>query len=101
MSARGRTIRRKKAGNLSQLRCRVGLHAFVDFACILTASLARARTCVLSSGSMPESEQLFEIARRTFDTPEFRSITFLEAEAKTIINHVPGNAMPLSCAVHP
>jgi DNA repair photolyase len=50
---------------------------------------------------MPRSEQLFEVARRTFDTPEFRGITFIEAEAKSIINHVPGNAMPFSWTINP
>ncbi len=35
-------------------------------------------------------EQLFEIARRTFDTPEFRGMEFIEVEAKSIINRVPG-----------
>jgi DNA repair photolyase len=54
-----------------------------------------------SGGSMPKSEQLFEVARRTFDTPEFRGITFIESEAKTIINHVPGNAMPFSWTINP
>jgi DNA repair photolyase len=48
-----------------------------------------------------QPEQLFEVARRTFDTPEFRGITFIEAEAKSIINHVPGNAMPFSWTVNP
>jgi DNA repair photolyase len=50
---------------------------------------------------MPKTEQLFEVARRTFDTPEFRGITFIEAEAKSIINHVPGNAMPFSWTINP
>ena len=50
---------------------------------------------------MNRSEQLFEVARRTFDTPEFSGITFIEAEAKTIINHVPGNAMPFSWTINP
>jgi len=50
---------------------------------------------------MPKAEQLFEVARRTFDTPEFRGITFIEAEAKTVINHVPGNAMPFSWTINP
>ena len=50
---------------------------------------------------MPETEQLFEVARRTFDTPEFRGITFIETEAKTIINHVPGNSMPFSWTINP
>jgi DNA repair photolyase len=48
-----------------------------------------------------QPEQLFEVARRTFDTPDFRGITFIEAEAKTIINHVPGNAMPFSWTINP
>ena len=50
---------------------------------------------------MGQHEALFEVARRTFDTPEFRGITFIEAEAKTIINHVPGNAMPFSWTINP
>jgi DNA repair photolyase len=50
---------------------------------------------------MPTNEQLFEVTRRTFDTPEFRGITFIEAEAKSIINHVPGNAMPFSWTINP
>jgi DNA repair photolyase len=47
-----------------------------------------------------QSEQLFEIARRRFDTPEFRGIEFIEAECKTIINHVPGN-MPFKWTINP
>src|SRR5437763_2754354 len=50
---------------------------------------------------MRQNDSLFEVARRTFDTPEFRGITFIEAEAKTIINHVPGNAMPFSWTINP
>src|SRR6266571_3316642 len=50
---------------------------------------------------MRQHEALFEVARRTFDTPEFRCITFIEAEAKTVINHVPGNAMPFSWTINP
>ncbi len=50
---------------------------------------------------MRQKDSLFEVARRTFDTPEFRGITFIEAEAKTIINHVPGNAMPFSWTINP
>jgi DNA repair photolyase len=50
---------------------------------------------------MGSSEALFEVARRKFDTPEFRGITFIEAEAKTVINHVPGNAMPFSWTINP
>jgi DNA repair photolyase len=46
-------------------------------------------------------DQLFELRRQTFDTPHFRGITFIEAEAKTIINHVPGNGMPFSYTINP
>jgi DNA repair photolyase len=46
-------------------------------------------------------EQLFEIARRRFDTPEFRGIEFIEAECKTIINHVPGDYLPFSWTINP
>ena len=41
-----------------------------------------------------ERDALFEIGRRTFDTPEFRGIEFIEVEAKSIINHVPGKFLP-------
>ncbi len=51
------------------------------------------------SGMAPEP--LFEIARRRFDTPEFRGIEFIEAECKTIINHVPGNYLPFSWSINP
>jgi DNA repair photolyase len=46
-------------------------------------------------------EQLFEIARKTFDTPEFRGITFIESEAKSIINRVPGGALPFDWTINP
>ena len=46
-------------------------------------------------------DQLFEIARRTFDTPEFRGITFIETEAKSIINRVPGGALPFDWTINP
>jgi DNA repair photolyase len=45
--------------------------------------------------------QLFEIARRRFDTPEFRGITFIESEAKSIINRVPGNSLPFNWTINP
>jgi DNA repair photolyase len=47
------------------------------------------------------TEQLFEIARRTFDTPEFRGMEFIEVEAKTIINKVPGGALPFDWTINP
>jgi len=46
-------------------------------------------------------EQLFEIARRTFDTPEFQGIEFIEAECKTIINSVPGDFLPFKYTINP
>jgi DNA repair photolyase len=50
---------------------------------------------------MKGGEQLFELRRQTFDTPEFRGIEFIEAECKTIINHVPGGPMPFSWTINP
>lgn len=47
------------------------------------------------------AEQLFEVARRTFDTPHFRGIEFIEAEARSIINHVPGNYLPFNWTINP
>jgi DNA repair photolyase len=47
------------------------------------------------------AEQLFEVARRTFDTPEFRGIEFIEVEAKSIINRVPGNGVPFDWSINP
>ncbi|MGZ8584239.1 MAG: radical SAM protein [Actinomycetota bacterium] len=47
------------------------------------------------------TEQLFEVARRTFDTPEFRGIEFIEAECKTIINRVPGTYLPFNWTINP
>ncbi|MGH2773900.1 MAG: radical SAM protein [Actinomycetota bacterium] len=47
------------------------------------------------------AEQLFELGRKTFDTPHFRGITFIEVEAKTIINHVPGDRLPFNFTINP
>jgi DNA repair photolyase len=47
------------------------------------------------------SEQLFEIARRTVDTPEFRGIEFIEVECKTILNRVPGTYLPFNWTINP
>lgn len=46
-------------------------------------------------------DQLFEIDRKTFDTPEFRGITFIETEAKSVINRVPGGALPFDWTINP
>ena len=48
-----------------------------------------------------DTERLFELRRRTFDTPHFRGIEFIESEAKTIINRVPGNFMPFNWTINP
>jgi DNA repair photolyase len=47
------------------------------------------------------AEQLFELRRRTFNTPHFRGIEFIEVEAKSIINHVPGNWLPFNYTINP
>lgn len=46
-------------------------------------------------------EQLFELRRRTFNTPHFRGMEFIEVEAKSIINHVPGNYLPFNYTINP
>ena len=47
------------------------------------------------------AERLFEIARRTFETPEFRGIECIEVEAKSIINRVPGGGLPFDWTINP
>jgi DNA repair photolyase len=47
-------------------------------------------------------QQLFEIARRTFDTPEFRGIECIEVEAKSVINKVPAaSQVPFDYTINP
>ncbi len=48
-----------------------------------------------------ETGQLFELRRRTFDTPQFRGIEFIETEAKSILNKVPGNHLPFNWTLNP
>ena len=50
---------------------------------------------------MPPDQQLFELRRVRPDTPEFRGVTFIEAECKSIINHVPGSSLPFSWTINP
>lgn len=45
--------------------------------------------------------RLFELRRTTFDTPAFRGIEFVEVQARSIINHVPGSYLPFSWTVNP
>src|SRR5918996_852842 len=47
------------------------------------------------------AEPLFELARRTFDTPAFRGIECIEVEAKSVINHVPGGSLPFDWTINP
>ena len=47
------------------------------------------------------SAPLFEVARRTFDTPEFRGIECIEVEAKSVINRVPGGGLPFDWTINP
>lgn len=47
-----------------------------------------------------DDDRLFELRRRTFDTPHFRGIEFIEVEAKTIINRVP-RGMPFTWTINP
>ncbi len=44
--------------------------------------------------------RLFEIGRRSFDTPEFRGLEFIEVEARSVINRVPGG-MPFDYTINP
>ena len=44
---------------------------------------------------------MFELARRTFDAPEFRGITCIEVEARSVINKVPGGGMPFDWTINP
>jgi DNA repair photolyase len=48
-----------------------------------------------------DADKLFEVRRRTFDTPHFRGIEFIEVEAKSIINHVPGTYLPFNWTINP
>jgi DNA repair photolyase len=48
-----------------------------------------------------ETGKLFELRRRTFDTPHFRGIEFIEVESKSILNKVPGNNLPFNWTINP
>src|SRR5438874_6146366 len=48
-----------------------------------------------------EREPLFELRRTSFDTPEFRGIEFIEVEAKSVINRVPGRFLPFAWTINP
>ncbi|MGB2941130.1 MAG: radical SAM protein [Candidatus Dormiibacterota bacterium] len=50
---------------------------------------------------MGEQGQLFELRRVRGDTPELRGLEFIEVEAKTVINRVPGNYLPFRWTINP
>jgi DNA repair photolyase len=47
------------------------------------------------------ADTLFELARRTFDTPEFRGIECIEVEARSVINRVSGGGLPFDWTINP
>src|ERR671920_2587791 len=59
----------------------------------------------LTLSGEPAQEALFgvgDVMTRTFDTPEFRGMTFYEIRARSIINKVPGaSRMPFSWTLNP
>ena len=58
-----------------------------------------------AENAKPEYSALFAadaVTTRTFDTPEFRGITFHEIRARSIVNRVPGaSRMPFEWTVNP
>jgi len=50
---------------------------------------------------MSEQGQLFELRRTRHDTPELRGLEFIEVEAKTVINRVPGDYLPFRWTINP
>ena len=65
----------------------------------------RWENLTVESGSGPADAALFgadAVTTRTFDSPEFRGITFHEIRARSIINRVPGaSRMPFEWTVNP
>lgn len=59
----------------------------------------------LRQADLPGQEALFGVDRfvtRTFDTPEFRGMTFYEVRARSIINKVPGmSRVPFQWTINP
>ena len=47
------------------------------------------------------ADTLFELRRRTFDTPHFKGVEFIEVESKSILNKVPGNRLPFNWSINP
>src|SRR5215469_8045909 len=42
-----------------------------------------------------------EVTERTFDTPEFRGVTFYEVRAKSVLNRVPGESPMFGWTINP
>jgi DNA repair photolyase len=61
------------------------------------------QTALFSRPRRPDVEQgqLFELRRTSFETPELRGLEFIEVEAKTVLNHVPGDRLPFSWTINP
>ncbi len=53
------------------------------------------------SWRVSEQAQLFELRRTRDDQPELRGLEFIEVEAKTVINRVPGNYLPFRWTINP
>jgi DNA repair photolyase len=50
---------------------------------------------------MGEQGRLFELRRVRDDRPELRGLEFIEVEARTVINRVPGNRLPFQWTINP
>src|SRR4051794_14815785 len=50
----------------------------------------------------PAGPALFDVPpiERTFDSPEFRDVTFYEVQAKSMLNRVPGSGLPFNWTVN-
>jgi DNA repair photolyase len=50
----------------------------------------------------PDGPALFDVppVERTFDSPEFRGVTFYEVQAKSLLNRVPGSGLPFNWTVN-
>src|SRR5438445_12927718 len=53
------------------------------------------------SAGAAEQGQLFELRRVRHDTPELRGLEFIEVEARTVINRVPGSYLPFNWTINP
>jgi DNA repair photolyase len=56
----------------------------------------------LRGQARPGGPALFDVppVERTFDSPEFRGVTFYEVQAKSLLNRVPGSGLPFNWTVN-